>query len=159
MPRYFRRAKQAAVALLIIALSLVPTVAAERSSAQTAIADAKNTLKNCYEAAKQAENAGASVEPLMVTLNDASALLSKADLAFASEDYSLAYNYAKQSQNKLSGFLAQANALKDSAAENRNQNYIFTLFSAFTSLGILFSGVVAWVILNEKERRSHHGIS
>jgi hypothetical protein len=50
-------------------------VLAQQGSAQTAISSAKDTIKNCYDSAKEAEAAGANVDALMVTLNDAADLL------------------------------------------------------------------------------------
>ena len=93
----------------------------------------------------------------MVTLNDAAGLLSKAELAYASGDYNSAYNYAIQSQSKLNGFTSQATTLKENAVNNDNQNFIIIVLSIIGSVAILCVGIVAWIVLNRKDRKNLNG--
>jgi hypothetical protein len=89
-------AKSLKIFLLAIAVLLVTSVLfaapafAQQDSAQTAISSAQSTLVSCYSAAKDAEAAGANVTSLTATLNTAAGLLSQAELAYASSDYSTA---------------------------------------------------------------------
>ena len=143
--------------VFLVATIFVSPVFAEQSGAQNAISSAKNTIKNCYEAVKQAESAGANVDSLMVALNDAAGLLSKAELAYASNDYNSAYTYATQSQSKLGDLTSQATALTTNAQANATQNLVFTILLVVASIGILCAGIAAWVVLGRKERRSTYG--
>lgn len=143
------------VIILFITTALFASPAfADQNSAQTAIMSAQNNLKTCYDAAKQAQAAGANVDSLMVTLNDAAGLLSDAELAYASNDYNSAYNYATQSQSKLNGFTFQASALRQNAINNDNQNFITLVSSVIGSVAILCVGIAAWVTLNRKQRKT-----
>ena len=132
---------------------------AQSTSAQTAISSAQESLKNCYLALKDAESAGANVNPLMVTLNDASELLTKAQLAYASNDGGAAYNYASQSKSELSDFVAQATALKQSALASDTQDAVFTVLLLAVAVGIACAGVVAVVVMNRRESDYRKDIS
>ncbi len=145
------------LAVFLVAAMFVSPVFAQQGSAQNAISQAKNTIQTCYDAVKQAESAGANVDSLMVTLNDAAGSLSKAELAYASNDYNSAYTYATQSQSKLNDFTGQATALKENAQANATQNLVYTILSAVGSIGILCAGIVAWVVLGRRQRRSING--
>ena len=129
-------------------------VFADQSSAQIAISALQNRLKTCYGAAEQAEAAGANVNNLMADLNDAAGLLSKAQLAYASNDYTSAYTYASQSQQSLDNFVSQASALQANADQKNATAYLTTVLSIVTSLALLCVGVGAWLILNRQGRRS-----
>ena len=147
-----------AIAILFLFTAIFTSpVMAEQWSAQPAISSAKNTIKSCYDAVKESEAAGANIDFLMVTLNDAAGLLSKAELAYASNDYNSAVDYASQSKNKLNNFIPQANALKETAIKNNNQNFITIVLSLVVSVAILCVGIVAWVVLNRTERRNLNG--
>ncbi len=144
----------AVVILFITAALFASPVFAQQNSAQTAIISAQNNFKSCYDAAKQAQAAGANVDSLMTTLNDAAGSLSKAQLAYASNDYNSAYTYATQSQTMLNGFISQAAALQQNANNNDNQNFIITILSIIGSVAIVCVGIAAWVTLNRKPRKT-----
>ena len=143
-----------AVIILSITTALFASPVFAQNSAQSAIMSAQNNFKTCYDTAEQAQAAGANVDSLMVTLNDAAGLLSEAQLAYASNDYSSAYAYATQSQAKLNGFISQATALRQNANNNDNHNFIIAISSIIGSVAILCVGTAAWVILNRKQRKT-----
>ncbi len=145
-----------ALALLLCSALFTSSVYAQ-GSAQGAIDSAKDTLKNCYSAVSEAEAAGANVDALMATLNDAASSLSTALLANAGGDYDTAYNAASQCQSKLNDFIPQANALAASAQGASTQNFVFIVFLALLSLAVLGAGLGAWVVLSRRERRNIHG--
>lgn len=145
-----------ALVILLSSMLLVSLVSAQ-GSAQAAINSAQDTLKNCYNAISQAEAAGANVDALMATLNDAAYSMSTAELAYAGGDYDTAYNAASQCQSKLSDFIPQTNALTASAQAAATQNLIFVVFLSLLSLGVLVAGLGAWVVLGRRERRKTHG--
>jgi len=143
-----------ATILFITTALFASPVFADQNSAQTAIMSAQNNLKSCYDAAKEAQAAGANVDSLMTTLNDAAGSLSEAELAYASNDYNSAYSYAIQSQSKLNGFIFQATALQQNADNNDNQNFRVTISSIIGSVAILCVGIAVWVNLNRKGRKT-----
>jgi triphosphoribosyl-dephospho-CoA synthetase len=155
--KYLKASIAAIMILFITTASFASPVFADQQSAQTAISSAKNTIKGCYDAVKESEAAGANVDSLMGALNDAAGLLSKAELAYASNDYDSAYSYATQSKSKLNGFISQAVALKETAINNDNQNFTIIVLSIIGSVAILCVGTIAWIVLNRKNRKNLNG--
>ncbi|MGD6852626.1 MAG: hypothetical protein ACQCN6_11255 [Candidatus Bathyarchaeia archaeon] len=145
-----------ALTLLLCSGLFISSVSAQ-GSAQAAINSAKDSLKNCYSAVSEAEAAGANVDDLMATLNDAASSLSTAELAYAGGDYDTAYNAASQCQSKLNDFIPQTNALAESARSESTQNLVFIVFLALLSLAVLAAGLGAWFVLGRRERRNMHG--
>lgn len=144
--------------LMFLAFTIFcPVASASQGSAQHAISAAQDTIKTCIDAVQQAEGAGANVDTLMSTLNDSAALLSKAQLAYASNDYDSAYTYATQSQSKLNDFTHQAKALAQTALAVSEQTATPMLLSIVCSVVILCGGIAAWAVLSKKERRNLHG--
>ncbi len=141
------------LATLLCSILLIPICAAQ-DSAQGAIASAKNSLKNCYDAVAQAEAAGANVDSLVATLNQAADSLSKAELAYSSGDYNGASSAASQCQSQLGSIVSDANSLKESALAASIQSSTFTIFSLVASAALAIAGIGAWITLNKKERQS-----
>jgi hypothetical protein len=63
------------------------------------------------------------------TLNRANALLPNAELAYARNDSAAACDLAVQSQNQLSSFVSQANAVRNYANSQGNQSFLAVLVS------------------------------
>ncbi len=143
-----------AVVLFFVAASLFASPVFAQNSAKEAITSAQNSLKSCYEAVEQAQDAGANVDSLVSTLNYAADSLSKAQLAYSSNDYSLALTYANQSQSSLNGVVSEASTLHDNAVNTNNQNLLITALSIIVSVAILNVGVGAWEILNKRGGKS-----
>jgi hypothetical protein len=62
-------------AMLLFAISaFLPLVRADQTEANAAIASAKEQILTCYQAAKEAEGAGANITVLVTVLNDAGIL-------------------------------------------------------------------------------------
>jgi hypothetical protein len=157
--KHFKTCATAFLIILLITAIFSSPVSADQESAQTAISSAKTTIKSCYDAVNEAETAGANIDALTVTLNDAAGLLSKAELAYASNENDSAFDYANQSKNKLNDFIPQATALKGTAIKNQNQNFITIVLSLMVSVAILCVGTAAWIVLNRKERKNLNGSS
>ncbi len=155
------RVRTCSVTFLLVLLAtalLCPIASASQGTAQNSISTAQDAVKKCYDSLQQAQSAGANVTALMDTLNDAAALLSNADLAYASGDYDSAYRYATQSQSKLAGFADQANAQAQAALTVHAQNETSILLSLVAAAAILLGGIAAWIALRTKEGRiSLHG--
>lgn len=145
------------VLLFFLASALIPAlVSADQGSAQNALSSAESTLKSCYDAVTQAESAGADVTALVITLNGAAEVLSKAKLAYASNNFDASFEYASQSKNQLSDFLSQANAARESALNNNNRKQFTLILSLGLSVAILFVGVATYFSLSRSERRTHY---
>ncbi len=140
-------------AALLYSTLFIGTVSANQASAQAAIASAKQALVKAYTAVLKAESADANVNSLIVTLDDAANLLSKAELAYAARDYDSAYSYASQSQSKLAGVALRADELKQDALSGASQNLLFTSLSLAVSVAVLFAGIGVWAFLSKREAR------
>lgn len=143
------------IALVIILLLFVTVVAspvwAEQADAATAISSAKSTILNCYSAAKEAEAAGANITVIVGTLNEAGSLLSQAELAYATSDFDAAFNLAIQSQNTLNNFIGEANTLKETATQQRNQDFLINVVgSVIGTFAVIVAGSAAWRFLKKK---------
>jgi hypothetical protein len=135
---------------------ILPCVSASEGSARAAIDTAKTAIKNAYDTIAQAEAAGANVDSLMTTLNEAANSLSKAELAYSSGNYDTAYTAASQCQSQLGSTESDANRLKQDAASEATQNFLFMFVLLVASVALVGAGIGAWLILNRKERRSNN---
>ena len=137
--------------LLVLSVALAQPVMANQTDAATAINSAKNTILTCYDAAKEAESAGANITLLEITLNNAGLLLSQAELAYSKNDYDGAQSLAVQSQTVLNGFTSTAQSSGLAALQQRNQDFLVNVVgSIIATLVVLVGGVLAWVYLKRK---------
>ena len=138
--------------ILLLSVALVTSpVLADQASAQAIISSAKENILTCYNAAREAEAAGANITDLTGTLNEAGLLLSKAESAYAANDFATAFNLAAQSQNLLTNFVAEANALKETAAQQQNQDYLINVVgSTIGTLIVIAIGIALWFFLKRK---------
>jgi hypothetical protein len=147
-------ATYALLALMLCAFTITFPLT-QSQGAESTISQAQNTLASSVQAVAQAQSAGANVDALTATLNEAADLLSKAQLANSAGDYSAANDYANQCQSKLSGVTSEASTLQQDA--QKTQSPIFTILLLVVSAALLVSGVVSWFVLNKRERRSIDG--
>jgi FlaG/FlaF family flagellin (archaellin) len=134
---------------LISAFVIMPAhLAAAQSSA---ITSAQNTLTTCYEAAKQAEAAGANITSLQDTLNVAGEQLTKAQYAQSQGNTASANTYAQQVQNTLNGFVQQANTLRETAAQQTQTSFLINVVASIAGTFIVIVGSIAiWFIFKRK---------
>ena len=140
------------IAALLLAVATLPsqTVSAQ-TGASSAISSAQNTLNTCYEAAKNAEAAGANITSLQETLNTAGTQLSQAEYAISQGDSASANSYAQQAENTLSGFVSQANALRDTASQQTQTSFLINVVGSIVGTFVVIGGSIAvWVILKRK---------
>jgi hypothetical protein len=139
-----------AISLLLIAICTFP-VWAQQTDAATAISSAKNTILSCYTAAEQAETAGANITVLADILNDAGVLLSRAEFAYAANDFDTALNLAVQSQNTLNNFIDEANTLRETAKQKQNQGFLINVVGPVVgTFVVIVAGYAAWLFLKKK---------
>ena len=156
---YFKTLVAVVILLLLVVIIPSPVWAGEEDVA-TAISSAKNEILNCYNAAKEAEVAGANITVSVGTLNEAGSLLSQAELAYATNDFGAALNLAIQSQNSLNNFIGEANTLKETATQQRNQDFLINvLFSTIGAFAVVVAGFAAWFFLKKKYETTEAHIS
>ena len=141
----------ALVIVLLLALAVAASPVWAQAGASTAISSAQTTILDCYNAAKDAEAAGANITVLVGTLNEAGSILSQAELAYTTNDLDAAYDLAVQSQNTLSGFVAEANALRDAAVQQQNQGFLVNVVgSIIGTFLVIAAGFTTWLFLKKK---------
>jgi hypothetical protein len=151
--------------VLIIILQLFVTVVAspvwaEQSNASTAISSVKNRILDFYNAAKEAETAGANITALVATLNEAGALLSQAELAYAANDFGAAVNFAVQSQNILNDFIGEANTLKETALQQESQDFLINVVgSIIGAFVVIVVGGLVWLLLKKNYKTIEADVS
>jgi len=139
----------ACVLLAACAPSLVH--GADEHDAGLAVASAESKVAECYNFALDAERAGANVSELLRVLDEAGDLLSKAELAYGVGDYDGAATYAAQCEGRLAGFEVQAQALRDSAAWQRQLDFMVNVVgSAAGTVAVLVGGWLVWRYLRKK---------
>jgi hypothetical protein len=133
-------------------------VANSENEAVTKITETENALISAYEAVLQAEKAGANVTDLLGNLTEAGELLSKAKSVLTTNE-SAAVDFAVESQAKLSGFLAKADALRVSAAQQLYWDFMVNVVgSIIGSVAVIGGGFVVWAVLKKKYGKTESGI-
>jgi len=132
------------VLMVFSAVALVPLVSAGEPEAASAIAGAKQRMVFCFQAAEDAESAGANITSLANVLNDAGALLSDAELAFSYGDFDLAQGLAVESFAGLSKFVSEASELHDAAVQAGTFDFYVFVGSAVGAFLVLLVGVAVW---------------
>jgi hypothetical protein len=137
--------------LLFAISTFLPLAQADQTDAATAIASAKEQILTCYQAAKEAEGAGANITTLVAVLNDAGTLLSRAEFTYSISDFDAARDLAIQSQSTLGGFISEANTSKETATQQRNQDFLINVVgSIIGTFAVLGAGIAAWIFLKRK---------
>lgn len=137
--------------LLFYVINIPSLVLAEQTDASAAITSAKEQIVTCYQAAKDAEGAGANITSLTVTLNYADALLSKAELANSANDFDTARSLVVQSQGMLGNFVSEVSALKQAAIQQRNQDFLINIVgSLMGAFAVIGAGVATWLFLKKR---------
>jgi hypothetical protein len=137
--------------LLFVISTFLPLAQADQADATTAIASAKEQILICYQAAKETEGVGANITALVAILNDAGTLLSRAEFTYSISDFDTAYDLAVQSQNALGDFVPEANTLKETATQQRNQDFLINVVGSLVgAFAVLGAGVATWIFLKRK---------
>ena len=139
------------VILLFIIATFLPLVQAEQIDAATAINSAKEQILICYQVVKEAEGAGANITALVAVLNHAGTLLSRAEFAYSISDFDIAHSLAVQSQSTLGDFGFEANILKETATQQRNQDFLINVVGSLVgAFAVVGAGGVTWIFLKKK---------
>lgn len=137
--------------LLVAGASVV--FASEQDDARSVILGAEGKVVDCYEAVLDAEKAGANVTGLLIRLNEAGEILSKANLAYSVGNYSLAIELAGQSTARLDSFVADADTLMDAAAQEHYWDFMINVVgSSVGTVAVVCGSFFAWRFLKKYER-------
>jgi hypothetical protein len=126
--------------------------AASESDARLSIEAARNRIVECYEATANASGVGANVTELLKKLNEAQDLLSKADFALRStHDNESAVALANGARAELTGFVVEANALRDAAVQERYRSFMINIVgSAVGAVATVCGGFAVWTVLKRR---------
>jgi len=157
------RCALAFVAALVLTFFMVDVpfcvFAVGEAEAGSAVAAAEARVVVCYRAAADADEAGANVTGLLVVLDEAGALLSKADLAYESGDFDSAFDYAVQSREKLDGFVDEADVLRGTAVQGRYWDFMVNVLGSVVGAVVVVCGAyVVWVVLKRRYQRTGRAV-
>ena len=119
--------------------------------ARAAVAQASLRVTVCYSVAADAAKAGANVTGLLVTLDEAGGLLSRAELALGTGEFDSASTLAHLCEERLVGLEDAAVGLRDSAVRAGFLDFAFGVVgSAVGSVLVVVVGVVVWFWLKRR---------
>jgi triphosphoribosyl-dephospho-CoA synthetase len=142
--------------MLLSAVIVIPSlVLAAQTDATTAISSAKEQIITCYQAVRDAEGAGANITSLTAILNDAGVLLSRAELAYSMNNFDAARDFAVQSREGLADCISEANALKETAVQQRSQDFMVNVVgSVVGTFVVLGASAAVWFFLRRRYEQS-----
>jgi hypothetical protein len=125
------------------------------SEASSALTSAEGAVFSAYQAVLKAEEDGANVSSLLIRLNEAGELLTRAHLAYNLGDFDSALGFAAQSQEKLSGFVADANVLRETAIREHYLDFMVNVVgSIIGAIGVICVGFIVWFFLKRKYEKA-----
>ena len=132
--------------------SAVPrTFAVSGEEARRAVGEAQSRVSVCYGVVADAARAGANVSGLLLVLDGAGGLLSRAVVAYGNGDYASAYGLAGQCVGSLVGFEGEADVLVRAARENGYVDFMVNVVGCFVgAVAVVLVGVVLWWVLKRR---------
>jgi len=125
--------------------------AVTETEARLAIESAQGKIVECYNAVVDVEKAGGNITDLLSRLDDAGGLLSKATLAYSYGEFDEAHDFAVQSEEGLEGFVDEANALKETAKQEKYWDFVITVIAPIVGAELVVCGSFAvWFLLKRK---------
>lgn len=125
------------------------------SEASSALTSAEESVVSAYQAVSKAEESGANVSSLLIRLNEAGELLARAHLAYNLGDFDSALKFATQSQEKLSGFVADADVLRETAIREHYLDFMVNVVgSIIGAVGVVCVGFIVWSFLKRKYEKA-----
>jgi hypothetical protein len=125
------------------------------SEAASALANAEEMVSSAYQAVSKAEESGANVSSLLVRLNEAGWFLARAQVAYNSGDFDSAQKFAAQSQDKLNGFVADANALKETAIKDCYLDFLVNVVgSVIGAISVVCVSFFLWFLLKRRYEKA-----
>jgi len=145
--------------LLLVSVPCAQANVVDESEAVSALATAEAAVVSAYEGVAKADEVGANVSGLLVRLNEAGELLTRAHLAYRLGNFDSALDFAVLCEERLSGFTAEADALRGGAIQDRYWNFLVNVVgSILGTVAVIFGGFVAWSYLNRKYAETGSGV-
>jgi hypothetical protein len=120
------------------------------------ITEAEEKIVICYRAVADADKVGANITGLLVVLNNAGDLLSRAKLAYKLGDYDDTVSLAVQGQEQLSSFVEEADVLRGAAIQKHYWDFLVNVVGPIMgTVAVVCGGFVVWVV--SKRRYSQAG--
>jgi hypothetical protein len=127
------------------------TVVQTELDARSAIVDTEQKIAACYEVAADADSIGANISTLLITLNEAGDLLSKAKLAYNIADFDAALSYGLSAQRKLDGFVAEADILKETAFRQNYLDFAVNVVGSIIGTAAVICGSLIILVISRKK--------
>ena len=148
-----------ALATLILMLSAANApfcaFAVDETDVRSAIAAAEERIVVCYRAIADADEAGADTTGLLAVLNEAGELLSRAKLAHEMGDFNSTLDLALLGQERLNGFVADADALREVALWQRNWDFmVYVVGSVVGAIVVVCGSFVVWFFLKRRYEKA-----
>jgi hypothetical protein len=142
----------AALMLTFSAVSAPSCVlAVDKTDAGSAIADAEGRIVLCYQAVADADRAGANVTDLLAVLNESGLLLSRANLAYKTGDFDSAFNFSLLSQERLDGFVVEADVLREAAVQQCYWDFMVNVVGSIVgAVVVVCGGFAVWFLLKRR---------
>jgi hypothetical protein len=145
------------LAFFVFSVSLDVSASGE-ADARSAVVAAEGRVADCYGAVSEAAKAGANVTGLLVTLNEAGELLSKADLAYNAGNFDSARDFALQSQLILNGFVEEATSLRENTLHESYWDFMINVVGSLVGTSaVIFGGFFVWRSLKKNMGRLEEG--
>jgi len=140
--------------LMIFASPLLAPAAladANKDQAASALASAQDSVASAYQAVSRVEEARANVSSLLIRLNEAGSFLARAQLAYQSGNYNSTMEFAAQSQQKLNGFLADVDSLREAAIQEHYVDFMINVVgSTIGSMIVVCLSFLVWSFLKRR---------
>lgn len=121
--------------------------------AWAAIGEAEGAVVECYVAVREAGDAGADVSGLLVVLDGAGALLSRAFVEYDRGEFGLALEFAVWCRGNLSGVVEEAGVLRRGAVAEGNLDFAVNVVgSGAGAVIVVVSGCVVWFLYGKRGR-------
>lgn len=151
---HFQRKWFVSMMLVIFASPLLAPAAladAKKDQAASALASAQDSVASAYQAVSRAEEARANVSSLLIRLNEAGSFLARAQLAYQSGNYNSTMEFAAQSQQKLNGFLADVDSLREAAIQEHYVDFMINVVgSTIGSMIVVCLSFLVWSFLKRR---------
>lgn len=124
---------------------------ASEAEAASALAASENAVVSAYQAVSRAGEAGANVSSLLVRLNEAGWFLSRARTEYTSGDFDSVLESATLCQEKLNGFISDADALKENAVYEHYMDFLVNVAgSVVGAVSVVCVSFLVWFFLKRK---------
>jgi hypothetical protein len=147
------------ILLLVIAVSFPWAGAADEDMSSLGLADAEDALNSAYDAAFEAEAAGANISGLLEKLSVGSEYLSAAFVSHRLDNYEDASRYASLSSEAVVDVVAEADALRSEAQRAEEADFNFKLVASIFGVAVVvIVGFVVWRVFRRRYFRRVLGL-